>query len=269
MARNPAHRTGHDLDKPHIVHLSEAEVTEPRGPLAYYCRSVNEDELITAIRSHLSNDTRPTEARGSEFTTQVQTMDLGALLGSLGSVAGDLARLLGDPLNPPADVVARADAFGVSMGTPAAASVPGPIAPADLERAEQRLGVELPGLLRRLYLEVANGGFGPGFGLLGLPPGGWTDDKGADLVTLLERNLDLPDDWGEDRWRWPRHYLPIAYHGDVVYAALDLSRDGAPVLDYDPSGLDWDDDDYPVDEDEAFDEVAPSFLQWLVDWLER
>jgi hypothetical protein len=34
--------------------------------------------------------------------------------------------------------------------------------------AEQALGFALPELLRRLYEEVGNGGFGPGYGLFGL-----------------------------------------------------------------------------------------------------
>jgi len=44
-----------------------------------------------------------------------------------------------------------------------------PIAAA--QEAEQLAGVPLPPLLRRLFLEVGNGGFGPGYGVLGLRGG--------------------------------------------------------------------------------------------------
>src|SRR5216683_6367148 len=38
----------------------------------------------------------------------------------------------------------------------------------ELAHAEAQLGFELPSFLRRLYLEVGNGSFGPGYGLLPL-----------------------------------------------------------------------------------------------------
>ena len=47
-----------------------------------------------------------------------------------------------------------------------------PLKPASVdavEAAERRFGHAFPSLLRRLYLEVGNGGFGPGYGIIGLP----------------------------------------------------------------------------------------------------
>jgi len=40
-----------------------------------------------------------------------------------------------------------------------------------IERCEAALGFPLPELLRRLYAEIGNGGFGPGYGLLPIPNG--------------------------------------------------------------------------------------------------
>src|SRR5262245_41797485 len=40
-----------------------------------------------------------------------------------------------------------------------------------VEAAEREFGYPFPALLRRLYLEVGNGGFGPGYGLFRLPFG--------------------------------------------------------------------------------------------------
>lgn len=40
-----------------------------------------------------------------------------------------------------------------------------PVAEQDLDTAEEELGYPLPPLLRALYTQVANGGFGPGYGL--------------------------------------------------------------------------------------------------------
>lgn len=159
------------------------------------------------------------------------------------------------------------DAIITAIRERVASQVPPPATPEDVAGAEATLGFALPPLLKRLYLEVGNGGFGPGFGILGLPPDGWTDDKRFNLICLWQTNRDLPDDWPAGRWHWPETLLPIAYHGDVAYACLDLSRPGCPVLEYDPSNLDWDEDDYPLDEEECFEPVADSLAQWLVDWL--
>lgn len=40
-----------------------------------------------------------------------------------------------------------------------------------IRETEQQLGFPLPSLLRLLYTEIANGGFGPGFGIAGTPGG--------------------------------------------------------------------------------------------------
>ena len=46
-----------------------------------------------------------------------------------------------------------------------------PATPEAVREAEAVIGYKLPRLLRRLYLEVGNGGFGPGYGVLGLSGG--------------------------------------------------------------------------------------------------
>lgn len=80
-----------------------------------------------------------------------------------------------------------------------------PASPRAVRRFERRVGAPLPPLLRRLYLEVGDGGFGPGYGLIGL------DDperkRGAAPRMLLchwgcgiTSDLDLADGqvWGSD-----------------------------------------------------------------------
>ncbi|WP_229868244.1 SMI1/KNR4 family protein [Streptomyces chryseus] len=46
-----------------------------------------------------------------------------------------------------------------------------PVTPAEVENAERAIGRRLPELLRRVYTEVANGGFGPDRGLASLTDG--------------------------------------------------------------------------------------------------
>jgi hypothetical protein len=60
-----------------------------------------------------------------------------------------------------------------------------PATVAEVDAAEVALGFAIPPLLRRLYTEVGNGGFGPNYGLEGVPtippvPGT------ADIVALYE-----------------------------------------------------------------------------------
>jgi hypothetical protein len=69
------------------------------------------------------------------------------------------------------------------------------------------LGFPLPPFLQRFYVEVANGGFGPGAGLVGVD-GGHTDVDGRTIGTLYAdlRGQGWPDgllplcDWGGGAW---------------------------------------------------------------------
>lgn len=113
----------------------------------------------------------------------------------------------------------------------------------ELQATEVELGFSLPPLLRSLYSQVANGGFGPGSGLRGVlsgygKPGTiYPDDdytivaqyrfssakQAIDLVEytgqLAEQgirvNLELP--YGV----WPRYLLPICDMGCVQQACVD------------------------------------------------
>lgn len=61
-------------------------------------------------------------------------------------------------------------------------SVPFPPATeAVVRETEAALGFQIPTFLKRVYLEIGNGGFGPGYGIIGLK-GGYPSDAG----TLVE-----------------------------------------------------------------------------------
>lgn len=95
-----------------------------------------------------------------------------------------------------------ADRFGPEVSTPATT--------ADVDNAEQAMGYALHPFHRRLLIEVGNGCFGPGAGLIGLPGGAMSVD-GHSLVELSRLLLDelgpssfLPVvvlcDWGCGTW---------------------------------------------------------------------
>jgi hypothetical protein len=66
-----------------------------------------------------------------------------------------------------------------------------PATPEDVQATEQALGFALPPLLRAVYLQVANGGFGPGTGLTGgarrirLWPGWPLHNTGSDRAATM------------------------------------------------------------------------------------
>jgi hypothetical protein len=101
-----------------------------------------------------------------------------------------------------------------------------------LAAAEHEIGHPLPTFLRDLYLGVGNGGFGPGYGLLGVQ-GGFPDDVGHTLVDLYRSFLSTdPDD---PTWRWPAGLVPICHFGCAIYACVDCTTSTGRVVVWDPN----------------------------------
>jgi hypothetical protein len=89
-----------------------------------------------------------------------------------------------------------------------------PVEPNQIARAEASLGLTLPPFLSRLYREVANGGFGPGGGLVGLQ-GGHGDSAGLTLVEVY--NLFRKADEG-----WPVPHLPLWEGDPPIWFGVDV-----------------------------------------------
>jgi hypothetical protein len=100
----------------------------------------------------------------------------------------------------------------------------GPAMPEVITATEADLGVSLHPLLRRLYGEVANGGFGPGYGLLSLgSPDGLHGDRSLSSEVR---------DGG-----WPAGLLPLWNWGCAIWSCLDAnSLDGTIVTHDDIEG---------------------------------
>lgn len=140
-------------------------------------------------------------------------------------------------------------------------------------KAERLLGFELPELLRQLYLQVGNGGFGPGYGLISLP-GGATDD-GDSLIDRYHRCRTVPDD---DEPEWPKGLLMVCHWGCAIYSSVDCARPEAPIIRHDPNVAYSEIDDL-LDENQRWPEFgrlfgaswfeAPSLEVWLEAWLEE
>ncbi|TXJ85233.1 SMI1/KNR4 family protein [Streptomyces lavendulae] len=102
-----------------------------------------------------------------------------------------------------------------------AGTLPPPATPEAVAAAEEVIGFPLPPLLRRLYVEVANGGFGPNEGILGVR-GGAAQGNFADIAELYQ---DGPDPSG----RIPAGLVLIYDWGCTIWSLVDF-RDPAGVM---------------------------------------
>ena len=87
----------------------------------------------------------------------------------------------------------------------------------EVEEAEQRLSMQLPTVLSQLLIHVSNGGFGPGYGLIGVGRG-----HKSDFGNLVDTYLRLRNDWQECGDTWPIHLLPFCEFGDNIFTCIDL-----------------------------------------------
>jgi hypothetical protein len=149
-----------------------------------------------------------------------------------------------------------------------------------VEDSETRLEFRLPPLLRELYTQVANGGFGPGYGIFGLE-GGYADamitmgeeggtlldwyyayrgtdrrmpELGSQLAKDASSILFIDPDPESGNWTWFDKLLPISHHGDWQLSCIDCSSPIYPVLHFDG-------------QQSILRRVCPTFGAWIDAWL--
>ena len=139
-----------------------------------------------------------------------------------------------------------------------------PVTQPELEQAESMLGFALPPLLKRIYLEVGNGGFGPGYGLFRLSDERQTDhfdvlvQNYLSLRSLTQEEIDEAFAGEEDRpILWPEKILMLCDWGCTIYSSVDCASSPYPIL--------------VTDANVSLSEInieSPSLAQWLEDWLD-
>lgn len=141
-----------------------------------------------------------------------------------------------------------------------------PVSENDLVQAEAQLGFVLPSLLRSVYREVGNGGFGPGYGLFPLNKQDAFSDAENDLVTayLGMRSMtqkDIDEYWEEEPEKpvlWPEQVLIICDWGCNSYTCLDCASSALPL--------------FHMDANESLGmwaiEEPPTFPLWLQSWID-
>jgi hypothetical protein len=144
----------------------------------------------------------------------------------------------------------------VGSWPPSSYRPPAPATPEQVQASERRLGFSLPMVVRQVFTLVANGGFGPGYGLLGLE-GGAANDLGGTAVDnyLMRRSWN-----GQRGYYWPEHLLPICHWGCAIFACVNCEQGGGlRVVRYDPG---WDDGWM------RFRDEGRGFAEWLRGWLD-
>lgn len=132
-----------------------------------------------------------------------------------------------------------------------------PADPNDVADDERQLGFSLPPLLKRVYTQIGNGGFGPGYGLIGLT-NGVPDDTGKTGPAIYRQLRGV--DPGDPNWTWPEGLLPICHWGCAILSCVDCANPDHRMRIFDPNVHgegEWAD---------AFFEESPSFGQWIRGW---
>ncbi len=116
--------------------------------------------------------------------------------------------------------------------------------------AELELGFRLPPLLRAVYTQVGDGGFGPAYGLLR-------------LNDAVDRFLEYRAPTDDPHWAWPEKLLPIDELGCGMCSCVDCSTEEGTVVLFEPNphceGQPWTD---------AFFPLTDSLERWFELWIE-
>jgi hypothetical protein len=134
-----------------------------------------------------------------------------------------------------------------------------PLDPKAVMAAEEQLGFPLPPLLREIYLQVGNGGFGPGNGLFRLM-GNHPKDEAVVSFYKMSTGPNVPPEY--DSWD-PRH-IDIVDWGCNIYSILDCTTAEGAVYRY------WM-DQYNEESDGPLRDFgvleANSLREWLEAWM--
>lgn len=134
-----------------------------------------------------------------------------------------------------------------------------------LQDAEAAIGFRLPDLLRGIYTTVANGGSGPGYGIVGTSGGAKLD--GCTLETCYKNMVKLAKE--NPVWRWPLHLLPLANYGCGMWSCIDCEYQKLPMILWDPNNLDAELEgaDAQANWGNSFWDQGLPFRRWWEGWL--
>ncbi|MFD8649122.1 SMI1/KNR4 family protein [Streptomyces mirabilis] len=146
------------------------------------------------------------------------------------------------------EIIERVQAFAQTHRLPPPASEEAVV------ELEAIVGWPMPTLLRRLYLEVANGGFGPSSRVMSLThTGQWFSDEESLLqfMRAAAAHTDPSDP--------PRHTVPLMTLGCAVWWFVDFSTPDGRMWGWEPNAR--------CEQHRLFPERF-TLAQWLTDWLD-
>jgi hypothetical protein len=100
-----------------------------------------------------------------------------------------------------------------------------PAAEGALQRTESLLGFSIPPLLRELYANVANGGFGPGYGIIGVQGG-----RVSNLGTLEQTYDEIVKGAKYLGLEWPLSVLPFCEWGCNIFSCINCADPRYPII---------------------------------------
>ena len=135
-----------------------------------------------------------------------------------------------------------------------------PVGESVIKDAERRLGHPLPSIVRILFTSVANGGFGPGYGIVGLDGGHPTDEGDSSIGLYATFSETDPED---PHWKWPSGLLPLCHWGCAIYSCVDCSTHDGKIFWFDPNAHELD-----KTWGMAFRKQGVGVLDFLVQWAQ-
>ena len=133
-------------------------------------------------------------------------------------------------------------------------SIGKPLSEKEVEALEITLSFRLPVILRRIYTEIGDGGFGPGYGFLPMiEPRSKHDDSILKLYSVFRGG-----DPEQPTWHWPKSVLPIVDFGCAIRACINCET-GQVIVD---------DPNLDTEAIQTFLEQRCGLDEWLARWCD-
>ncbi|MEU4541655.1 SMI1/KNR4 family protein [Streptosporangium sp. NPDC023825] len=137
-----------------------------------------------------------------------------------------------------------------------------PASPEAISQAEEAIGHPLPPLLRRLYPEIANGGFGPRGGILGVA--GSEYEHHFEVADILDVDQSTRDDWPGMLWLFD--------WSAGIWSVMDSRDPAGPMWIWNPMGPYRRPDQISSEEEKSVDHPEllaqnMTIAEWLTEWL--
>ena len=118
---------------------------------------------------------------------------------------------------------------------------------------ERELDLKFPDTLRRLYTEIGDGGFGPGYGFLRMHT---SSSPHEDTIVDLYQSFHGPDP-SDSSWKWPEGLLLVSDWGRAIRAGVICATNRIIVFDPNLHDSDW---------AETFLDQGCTLDEWLEKW---